>query len=40
MAEELFAPSSLILVATLLAALSGVPLLLPRLLSAAEAQLV
>ena len=39
MAEELFAPSSLILIATLLAALSGVPLLLPWLLSAARAQL-
>ncbi|MFZ4858438.1 MAG: proton-conducting transporter membrane subunit [Desulfuromonadaceae bacterium] len=40
MTEELFAPGSLILIATLLAALSGVPLLLPRLFSAARAQLV
>ena len=40
MAQELFAPSSLIIIATLLAALSGVPLLLPRLLSAARAQLL
>ena len=40
MAQELFAPSSLILIATLLAALSGVPMLLPWLLSAARAQLI
>jgi len=40
MAEELIAPSSLILIATLLAALSGVPLLLHWLLSAARAQLL
>ncbi|MEI6828113.1 MAG: proton-conducting transporter membrane subunit, partial [Desulfuromonadales bacterium] len=40
MAEELFAPSSLILIATLLAALSGGPLLLPRLISPARSQLV
>ena len=40
MAEELFAPSSLIFSATLLAAISGVPLLLPWLLSAARAQLL
>jgi hydrogenase-4 component B len=40
MVQELFAPSSLILFATLLAAISGVPLLIPRLLSAARAQLL
>lgn len=40
MALELFTPSFLILVATLLAAISGVPLLLPRLLSAAHSQLL
>ena len=40
MAQELFAPSSLILIATLLAALSGVPMLLPWLLSAARSQLL
>ena len=40
MAQELFAPSSLILIATLLAAISGVPLLLPWLFSAARAQLL
>ncbi|MDD2732557.1 MAG: proton-conducting transporter membrane subunit [Desulfuromonadaceae bacterium] len=40
MVQELFAPSSLILIATLLAAISGVPLLLPWLLPAARAQLL
>ncbi len=40
MAEELIAPSSLIFIATLLAAVSGVPLLLPWLQSAARAQLL
>jgi hydrogenase-4 component B len=40
MAQELLAPSSLILFATLLAAISGVPLLFPWLLPAARAQLL
>ena len=40
MAQELFSPSTLILSATLLAAISGVPLLLPWLWSAARAQLM
>ena len=39
MAQELFAPSNLIFSATLLAAVSGVPLLFPRVLSASSAQL-
>lgn len=39
MAQELFSPSTLIFSATLLAAVSGVPLLLPRL-NAARAQLL
>lgn len=40
MAQELFSPSTLIFSATLLAAVSGVPLLFPRLLSASRAQLL
>lgn len=40
MAQELLDPSILILIATLLAAISGVPLLLPWLLTAAPAQLL
>ena len=40
MAQELFSPSTLIFSAALLAAVSGVPLLFPRLLSAARAQLL
>jgi len=40
MAQELFSPSTLIFTATLLAAISGVPLLFPRLLHASRAQLV
>ena len=40
MAQELFSPSTLILSATLLAAVSGVPLLLPRLLNIARSQLM
>lgn len=40
MAQELLAASSMIIIATLLAALSGAPLLLPRLLSASHAQLL
>ena len=40
MAQELFAPSSLIFSATVLAAISGVPLLLPWLLNVSRAQLV
>ncbi len=40
MAQELFAPSTLIFSATLLAALSGVPLLFSRLLYASRAQLL
>ena len=40
MAQELFAPSTLIFSATLLAAMSGVPMLFPRLLSATHAQLL
>ncbi|MFZ2948137.1 MAG: proton-conducting transporter membrane subunit, partial [Desulfuromonadaceae bacterium] len=40
MAQELFAPSTLIFSATLLAAISGVPLLFPRLLAAPRAQLL
>ena len=38
MAQELFSPSTLILSATLMAAISGVPLLLPWLWSAARGQ--
>ena len=40
MAQELFVPSPLIFSATLLASLSGVPLLFPRLLSVSRAQLL
>jgi len=40
MAQELFAPSTLIFSATLLAAISGVPLLFPRLLNVSRAQLL
>jgi len=40
MAQELFSPSTLIFTATLLAAISGVPLLFPRLLHPSRAQLV
>jgi hydrogenase-4 component B len=40
MAQELFSPSTLIFCAALLAAVSGVPLLLPRLLGASSAQLL
>ena len=40
MAQELFSPSTLILSATLLAALSGVPLLLPGQLNVVRAQLL
>ena len=40
MAQDLFAPSTLIFTATLLAAFSGVPLLFPRLLSASRGQLL
>ncbi len=40
MAQELFAPSTLIFCATLLAAISGVPILLPRLLAASKAQIL
>lgn len=40
MVQELFSPSTLIFTATLLAAISGVPLLFPRLLHASRAQLV
>lgn len=40
MAQELLAPSTLILTATLLASLSGVPLLVPRLLSASRGQVL
>ena len=40
MAQELFSPSTLIFFATLLAAISGVPLLLPWLLCAVRAQLL
>ncbi len=40
MAQELFAPSSLIFSATLLAALSGAPLLFPWLLNVSRAQLL
>lgn len=40
MAQELVSPSTLIFSATLLAAVSGVPLLLPRLLSASLGQLL
>ncbi|MHB8057291.1 MAG: proton-conducting transporter transmembrane domain-containing protein [Desulfuromonadaceae bacterium] len=40
MAQDLFSPSTLIFTATLLAAISGVPLLFPRLLHASRAQLV
>ncbi|MDD2583269.1 MAG: hydrogenase, partial [Desulfuromonadaceae bacterium] len=39
MAQELVSPSTLIFTATLLAALSGTPLLVPRLLSASLGQL-
>jgi len=40
MAQELVSPSTLIFTATLLAALSGAPLLVPRLLSASRGQLL
>ena len=40
MEQELFAPSTLIICATLLAAISGVPLLLPWFLSCSRAQLL
>lgn len=40
MAQELLAPSTLILTATLLAFLSGVPLLVPRLLCASRGQIL
>lgn len=40
MAQDLFSPSTLIFCAALLAAVSGVPLLLPRLLGASSAQLL
>lgn len=40
MAQELFAPSTLIFSATLLAAVSGLPLLFPRLVTAARGQLL
>ena len=40
MAQELFSPSTLIFSATLLAALSGVPLLCPRLLNASRSQIL
>ena len=40
MAQELFAPSSLVFSATLLAAISGVPLLFPRLLNVSRAQML
>ncbi len=40
MAQELFSPGTLILVATLLAAVSGVPLLFPRLVRVSHAQLI
>jgi hydrogenase-4 component B len=40
MAQELFSPSTLIFTATLLAALSGAPLLVPRLLNASRGQLL
>lgn len=40
MVLELFSPSTLVFTATLLAAVSGVPLLLPRLLNASRAQLL
>ena len=40
MAQELFSPSTLIFSATLLAAISGIPLLFPRLLHVSRAQLL
>ncbi len=40
MAQELSAPSTLIIIATLLAAISGVPLLFPRLLTSSRGQLL
>lgn len=40
MAQELFSPSTLIFIATLLAAVSGIPLLLPQLLRVSGAQLL
>lgn len=40
MAQELFAPSTLIFSATLLAAVSGVPMLFPRLLAASRGQML